>query len=163
MNKRGFTLIELLVVIAIIAILAVVVFVALDPATRFQDARDAVRASDVVEVLSAVKIDQIDNGGGYLTEIGDLTDGQVYMIGTATSGCNDNNADCDTDVTSATNCVDIGGLVTEGYLGEVPISPGGEVTWSAATTGYTLETSATGTVTIRSCESENTTEIEAVR
>lgn len=40
MNK-GFTLIEILVVIAIIAILATVVFVALDPVTRFADARNA--------------------------------------------------------------------------------------------------------------------------
>ena len=42
-KRRGFTLIELLVVIAIISILAVVVFVALDPVTRFQDARDSRR------------------------------------------------------------------------------------------------------------------------
>ena len=162
-NQKGFTLIELLVVIAIVAILAVVVFVALDPATRFQDARDTVRASDVVEVLSAVKIDQVDNGGAYLGVITALTNAEVYMISTAALGCDDNNATCDTNVTSDTHCVDLTALVTEGYLGEVPISPDGAGTWTAAISGYTMETSSTGTVTIRSCESENTTEIEVVR
>ncbi|EKD47532.1 MAG: hypothetical protein ACD_66C00019G0006, partial [uncultured bacterium] len=42
-TKKGFTLIELLIVIAIIAILAAAIFVALDPVTRFQEARDARR------------------------------------------------------------------------------------------------------------------------
>ena len=56
-NKKGFTLIELLIVIAIIAVLAAAVFVALDPLTRFSDARDATRASDITQILSAIKID----------------------------------------------------------------------------------------------------------
>jgi prepilin-type N-terminal cleavage/methylation domain-containing protein len=42
-NQLGFTLVELLVVIAIIGVLVAIIFVALDPATRFQQARDAVR------------------------------------------------------------------------------------------------------------------------
>ena len=159
-DQKGFTLIELLIVIAIIAILAAVVFVALDPATRFQDARDTVRSNDAQEILSAVKIDQVDNGGTYLTSIAGTTAGQVYMIGTATTGCN---ATCDTAVTSLTNCVDVTGLVTEGYLPEVPVSPTGATTWSAGLTGYTLQRDATGVVTVRACESENTTEISASR
>ena len=61
--NKGFTLIELLIVIAIIAILAAVVFVSLDPLTRFQDARDARRWTDVDAVLSAMKLDQVDQGG----------------------------------------------------------------------------------------------------
>jgi len=55
------------------------------------------------------------------------------------------------------------GLVTEGYLGAVPVSPNGTGTWTSSITGYTLESNATGTVQIRACESENTTEIEVVR
>ncbi|HBK34530.1 MAG: Pilin (Bacterial filament) [Candidatus Uhrbacteria bacterium GW2011_GWE2_40_58] len=162
-NQKGFTLVELLVVIAIVAILAVVVFVALDPATRFQDARDTVRASDVVEVMSAAKIDQVDNGGSYLAAIDALTDGSVYMIGTAVAGCDDQNAYCDTAVTADVSCVDLTGLVTGGYLGEVPISANGSGTWTAGVTGYTLTKSATGTLTIRACESENTDEITVTR
>lgn len=162
-NQKGFTLVELLVVIAIVAILAVVVFVALDPATRFQDARDTVRASDIVEIISAAKIDQVDNGGTYLASIAALTDGSVYMIGTAVAGCDDQNAYCDTDITADVSCVDLTGLVTEGYLGGVPISSDGSGTWTAGVTGYTVEKSATGTLTIRACESENADEIEVVR
>ncbi|MBI4599161.1 type II secretion system protein [Candidatus Uhrbacteria bacterium] len=158
--RAGFTLIELLVVIGIIAILAVVVFVALDPATRFEDARDTVRQSDVQEILSAVKIDQVDNSGAYATDIAATTAGQVYMIGTATTGCN---ATCETAVSSATNCVDLAELVTDGYLAEVPVSPNGTGTWGATLSGYTLQRDATGILTIRACESENTDEIEVAR
>lgn len=164
-NQRGFTLIELLIVIAIIAILAAVVFVALDPLTRFQDSRDAVRANDITELLTAIKVDQIDNGGSYLSDVSAMTAGDVYMIGTATSGCDDDNTLCDTNVTADTDCVDLGGLVTEGYMASVPISPDGDTNaaWDAATTGYTLQRDSTGILTVRSCESENTTEIIVAR
>ena len=57
----------------------------------------------------------------------------------------------------------IPGLVTEGYLPEVPVSPTGATTWSAALTGYTLQRDTTGVITVRACESENTTEISASR
>jgi type IV pilus assembly protein PilA len=158
-NQKGFTLIELLIVIAIIAILAAVVFVALDPLTRFQDSRDAVRANDASEMMTAVKIDQIDNGGSYLAAISALTAGQVYMIGTCTTTCNAQNASCDTDPDSSAHGVDLAGLVTEGYLAEIPIGPNGAGTWGASLTGYTIERESTGILHIRSCESENTTEI----
>jgi len=171
-RSAGFTLIELLIVIAIIAILASVVFVALDPLTRFQDARDSSRWSDVAAVLSAIKIDQVDNGGSYLPAISSLTAGTVYMIVNGASmvaGCDDNNASCDTNVTGDTNCVDLSGLVTEGYVGSVPISPTGAVTWDDGDTageegtGYTLERETTGILHVRACESENSTEISISR
>lgn len=159
-NRKGFTLIELLIVIAIIAVLAAIVFVALDPATRFQDARDAKRFSDVAEVLHAIKIDQVDNGGDYLAAIDALTEGEVYMIGTAVTGCD---ATCDVTVSDTTNCVNLAGLVTEGYLGSIPISPNGTGTWTASLTGYTISTSSTGIATIQACESENTSSISLSR
>lgn len=165
-KQKGFTLIELLIVIAIIAILASVVFVALDPLSRFRDARDAARANDISEVMSAVKLDQVDNGGSYISDIDpDMVAGEVYMIGTATSSCSSENANCDTNVDGSTNggCVDLGGLVTEGYLGKVPISPDGDGSWDATKTGYTLQRDSTGILHIRACESENTTEISVSR
>jgi prepilin-type N-terminal cleavage/methylation domain-containing protein len=157
-DHSGFTLIELLIVIAIIAIIAAVAFVALDPLTRFRDARDSSRWNDITSVANAVKVDQIDNGGSYLSAISSLTDGSVYMIGTDTTGCDDNNANCDTNVTNDTACVNVTGLVDEGYLGSVPISPAGSVTWAAGDTGYTLSVTSS-ILTVRACESENTTEI----
>ncbi|MFH1405475.1 MAG: prepilin-type N-terminal cleavage/methylation domain-containing protein [Patescibacteria group bacterium] len=172
-NKKGFTLIELLIVIAIIAIIAAVVIVALDPATRFKDARDAVRASDVEQLANAIKVDQVDNGGTYHANITGLTSGSVYVIvngATMVAGCDDNNASCDTNVTADTSCADLSFLTTEGYLGELPVSPAGAVTWDDGSvagnegTGYTISyNSTTGTVTLRSCESENTTEISVAQ
>jgi prepilin-type N-terminal cleavage/methylation domain-containing protein len=159
----GFTLIELLIVIAVIAIIAAVVFVALDPLTRFRDARDSTRWSDTTSILDAIKIDQVDNGGAYVTAVTNLTAGEVYMVGTAVSTCDDNNASCDTNVTDDDNCVDLTALATEGYLASVPISPTGAVTWSAATAGYTVQRDSTGILHVRACESENTTEISVSR
>lgn len=163
MNKKGFTLIELLIVIAIISILAAIVFVALDPATRFADARDARRQSDVTELLHAIKVDQVDNGGSYISAVAGTTSATVYMIGTATTGCDDQDANCDTNVGVDTNCVDLSGLVTEGYIGEIPVSPDGAGTWDSTVSGYTLERRGSGILVIRACESENTSEITASR
>ena len=164
-NLKGFTLIELLIVIAIIAILAGVVYVALDPLTRFKDARDSNRWSDTSALLSAIKVNQVDNGGAYLAAIAAMTPGEVYMItgdGT-TTGCNAQNANCDVAVTDTGNCVNLNGLVTAGYIGKVPVSPNGEGAWTSSITGYTLTASSTGIITITACESENTTAIQVIR
>ncbi|MBI4256958.1 type II secretion system protein [Candidatus Uhrbacteria bacterium] len=173
-ETKGFTLIELLVVLAIIAILVAVIFVALDPAARFAQARDAVRQNDVGEILSAVKLYQVDNGGDHLASIAALTAGSVFMAvngATMTAGCDDNNAACDTDITTDTSCVNIAGLVTEGYLASMPVSPAGDVTWDDGNasgeegSGYTISIDANGIVTVRACESEFTgnPEIEIAR
>jgi prepilin-type N-terminal cleavage/methylation domain-containing protein len=168
-RMSGFTLIELLIVIAIIAIIAAVVFVALDPLTRFQDARDSSRWNDVNALLGAIKIDQVDNNGSYLwgvnndTSAAAVVDTNKYMISnaTTTSGCDDN---CSA-VTSDTSCVNIQGLVTEGYIGELPVSPNGAANWTGALTGYYMirNESATGTISIYACEAENTSSISVTR
>jgi type II secretory pathway pseudopilin PulG len=168
-----------LIVVAIIAILALAVFVAIDPLKRFADSRDSVRSSDVVELLSAIKLYQIDNGGEHLAEIDSLTDGNVYMIvdGNMDEGCDDNNLVCTNDelsasedVTADTDCVDLSGLVTAGYLGQVPVSPSSQVSWDDGSadgengTGYLLEKQSTGIVSIRACEAEQAgTKIESSR
>lgn len=54
-NLRGFTLIELLVTIAIIGVLAGVVLVAINPATRLAEARDAGYKNDVGQVATAME------------------------------------------------------------------------------------------------------------
>lgn len=163
--KKGFTLIELLITIAIIAILAAVAFVALNPLKRFQDTRDARRASDVAAILSGIKANQVDNSGAYLAAISGLTAGQVYMVndGSIATGCDDNNASCDTAVTNDTSCANLSGLVTSGHLPALPVSPNGSATWTAARGGYTITRAATNVVTVRACESENTTEIFSAR
>jgi len=167
--QKGFTLIELLIVIAIIAIIAAVVFVALDPLTRFRDARDSSRWSDISAILSAIKVDQVDNGGSYITAITNMTDGEGYMIvdGAMDVGCDDNT--CDATISGDTHCVDLSGLITEGYLGDVPISPAGSTTWDDGSldgeegTGYVLTKESTGIITVQACESENTDSISVSR
>ena len=152
-KPKGFTLIEFLIIIAIIAILSAVVFVALDPLGRFQDTRNSRRWSDITSILDAIKVDQVDNGGSYLPAITALTDGQVYMIGDGTSGCDDN-CSSTVPVTDDDNCVDLSGLVSEGYLAEIAISPNGDHTWNASITGYTISKTALGAITLEACEAE---------
>jgi len=154
--REGFTLIELLIVIAIIAILAGAVFVALDPLTRFQESRDSNRWSDVTNILNAIKTDQVDNDGAYLSSISAMTAGSAYQIGTASTGCNDG---CTAQSTQAA-CVDLSGLVTEGYLGTVPLDPS---TGAAAETDYYIINNSTGTITVGACDPEIETSISVVR
>ena len=145
--KKGFTLIELLIVIAIIAILAGVVFVALDPLSRFQEARDSTRWSDVTSVLDATKVDQVDNGGSYLASITALTAASNYTIGTCATG---GDSGCTAKTTQAA-CADLSGLVTEGYIAAIPKDPS---TGTDAKTDYYITKSSAGAITIGACDPE---------
>ncbi|MEI7452460.1 MAG: prepilin-type N-terminal cleavage/methylation domain-containing protein [Candidatus Falkowbacteria bacterium] len=164
-NKRGFTLIELLIVIAIIAILASIVFVALNPLTRFRDARDSRRWADVHSVLNAIRINQVDHKGAFLTPVASMETGTVYMITNAavSSGCANYNNNCKVDVTGDNYCVNLGQLLIDGYLGNVPVSPSAGGTWSDYATGYTLEKDSNDILIVRACESEDTPEIKLAR
>ena len=53
-NGTGFTLIELLVVMAILAVLAAVIMIAINPAKRQKQARDATRKSDIGQIANAL-------------------------------------------------------------------------------------------------------------
>lgn len=147
-TRKGFTLIELLIVIAIIVILAAAVFVALNPAKRFADARNARRQNDVASILSALKTAQVDNGGTYITNVAALTAATNYVIGTNSSGCN---SGCGA-LTTAAACADVTDLVTQGYLGSVPADPS---TGAATFTDYYINRSASGTLTVGACDAEN--------
>lgn len=52
--KKGFTLVELLVVIAVIGVLAAVVLVAINPAKKLGQARDAQRKSGLQQITTAL-------------------------------------------------------------------------------------------------------------
>jgi prepilin-type N-terminal cleavage/methylation domain-containing protein len=171
LNKRGFTLIELLIVIGILGIIAAVVFVALDPGTRFADARNSRRWTDISAIVDAIKVDQVDNGGALEAEIAGMTATEVYMITDGVPGspdCDAQNAYCTTNVTVETvagdHCVNLAPLAAEGYIGKVPVGPNGNGTWTADITGYTLSRDANNIITVRSCDTENTgDEITIVR
>lgn len=155
-QQKGFTLIELLIVIAVIVVLAAAVFVALNPAKRFQDSRDARRNSDIASILAAIKTDQVDNGGSYLASITALTADTEYQIGTAAAGCD---SGC-TAVTTEAACADLTGLKTEGYLGSIPKDPSGG---TDAETDYYVIRNTSGTVTVGACDPEGGSAITLVR
>ena len=146
MNRqhKGFTLIELLVVIAIIAILAVVVFVALDPVTRFADARNSRRWNDVNNIQTAIQEYIVDNDGTLPSGL------STSMAETQLGSCASGGATLCTGAAAA--CIDLSGpLVT--YLPTLPIDPDPDA--SSATTGYSVSIDANNIVTIKSCLAEN--------
>lgn len=168
-QNRGFTLIELLIVIAVIAILAGVVFVSLDPLSRFRDARDAARFTDVTAILSAIKVDQVDNRGSYDYGLRFYNSGPAvatdfatnYQIssGTTTSNCDTN---CSFATTTAA-CVNLQSIVDQGYLGKIPVNPNGSGSWNQTYTGYYLRRNGNGSVAVGSCDAESVAPIEVAR
>jgi len=152
-NKKdcGFTLIELLIVIAILAILAGFVMVALDPMARFQDSRNTRRWSDVNNILAAIKLDQVDNGGAYHDNIADMADNTYYQIGEATTGCN---TTCSTPLVSLQiACVNLLDLIDQGYMADIPIDPNATGV-SSDMTGYYLYKYDSGQIVVGSCHEE---------
>jgi prepilin-type N-terminal cleavage/methylation domain-containing protein len=159
-SKDGFTLIELLVVSGIVGIIALVIFSSLNPRLRFQQARDAVRNTATFQIVEAIRLSRVDYPKlvNYLLTL--LSPGDVYMIGSASTGCSNFNANCDTPVTSSTHCANVNALLTfGGYAGGPFVSPNGEGDWSELYTGYTIQTDTNYHVTIRACESESGDEI----
>lgn len=161
--RSGFTLVELLIVIAVIAILAAVAFVAIDPATRINEAQDSERWSAVNALMDAFLEYTVDNNGTYpgFDVVPDPTanaaDDVVHMItnsagGTCRpdgtiSGCPDTVDTCTTLQTE---------LVTGGYIAALPLDPDGNATYGyeSGGTGYTLNVDNNGIITIKSCGAE---------
>ena len=151
MKASGFTLIELLIVVAVIAILAGLLFVTLKPLQRFQDSRNAQRWADANALLSAIKLDQVDNGGSYHTNIAAMADNTYYHIGDASTGCNTTCLNPTVALQEA--CVDIYGFIDEGYLAELPLEPN-NTDASEDHIGYYLYKYDTGQICVGACAEE---------
>lgn len=154
--KRGFTLIEILLVIAILSILLVVVFAALNPATRLQDTRNSRRWNDVNQYLTAIHECIVDNDGA-LASCGlndDGTEREIVADATVTTGCS---AVC--GVAADGNCADMSTLVTQNYLGSLPVDP---TTPATDHTSYSVTTSG-GIVTVNACGAEGGESISVSR
>ena len=153
-KNKGFTLIELLIVIAIIATLAVVVFVALNPAQRLKDSRDARRTSDVDTILTAIHASIVDNKG---TLPAGLTAGMTEaQLGTGT-GCTIVTGGC---AVATVACLDLTTPLVK-YLKSLPIDP--TTTFTSAKTGYSVIVDTNGIVTVKACGTEGATYISASR
>lgn len=148
--KKGFTLIEILLVVAMISVLAVAVFVALNPAKRLIDSKNARRQSDVDTILSAVHQFIVDNRGVFPTNM-PATNAES-QLGTAGSGCAIATGGC---AVTAAACVDLmtGATNLSSYLKTMPIDPTTS-TYTAAETGYSIVRDTNGIVTVRACGSE---------
>ena len=143
--KKGFTLVELIIVIAIIAILAGAIFVAIDPARRLHETRNARRSSDIATILDAVKKYQADNGGAHYSELADADEDVYYAVGTngdLCSGCS--------VVGGITECVDLEDMGTN-YLAVVPFDP---LDGDEDNTQYYILKDESGAITVGSCSAE---------
>jgi len=143
--KAGFTLVELIIVIAIITILAGAIFVAIDPARRLHETRNARRASDIATILDAVKKYQADNEGIHYDEVDDMTEGVYYAIGTDGKSC----TGCSL-IGSITECVDLEGMGNS-YMAVVPEDP---LEGSDGNTHYYILKDTDGSITVGACEAE---------
>lgn len=160
LGNSGFTLIELLIALTIVAILAVSVFVALNPAQRLKDAKDARRATDVDTILTAIHQSIVDNKGTYPTNM--PAAGTEVQLGTDATGCTISNTDC---TITAAACTDLMANVAQDlipYLKTMPFDPDTTL-GSAVKTGYSVQRDTNGIVTVKACYTDGTTTISASR
>ena len=154
-HERGFTLIELLVVVTIIATLAVAVFVALNPAKRIKDAKDARRTSDVNSILTAIHSCIVDGKGicAPFTSPSPLPL-PISQIGTGV-GCDGPignptySASC-TIALAQNNCLNVAVAPLAKYLKSNPVDPDGVT----VETLYTVAVDVNGLVTVQACGTE---------
>ena len=148
-KNKGFTLIELLIVIGIIAILAAIIYVAVDPARRLSEARNAERWSSTNAILNGILKYTVDNKG-LLPPALTAVDTGTYKLGTSGSVC----ADCtggDSSTTTPAACIDLSSDLVPIYLSSIPTDP---LSLDAADTDYYVYRSASGRITIGSCNEE---------
>lgn len=151
-DRRGFTLIELILVMAIIAILFSALLIAVDPVSKFKQARDTQRRSYINALMTAVYQYAANNNGSFPSGIPqDPT--AAKTIGYAAS---------------MTGLVDLcSSIVTTSYIAAIPLdpssgTPSGSISTGISTcggtnyynTGFTIQETAAGRITIAAPSAE---------
>jgi prepilin-type N-terminal cleavage/methylation domain-containing protein len=126
--RPAFTLVELIVVITVIAILASVVFVAVDPAKRFNAAKDSRRLNNAESISKALNQYLVDNGS---------------LPAGIPSGAANAKQICRTGITDAT-CVSLSSALAV-YIKSLPVD---DIETSALYTGYTVYSMGGGVVVL---------------
>jgi len=158
-DRKGFTLIELLIVIGVLGILAGIILVAVDPAKRLRQARDARRFSEVNGLLNAILNYTVDNKGTLPGGLGSAATGTAYILGTSTNTC-DVGCLASSIGSSTSTCINFSTDLVDEYIAELPVDPLGthatdtSIVYDADRTGYYVTRSSNGRVEIGSCNPE---------
>lgn len=139
--QRGFTLPEVLVVVGILSILAVIAIIAIDPVSRFEDARNSRRLSDVQAIAGALHQYTIDHKGVLPKGL----DARERQIGTVTSGCTIMTDECSVQEAA---CLDLTGAITP-YLHGVPSDPSNG---TQEFTRYSVRIGENNAIVVRACD-----------
>lgn len=164
-SGKGFTLIELLIIIGIIGILAAIILVAVDPAKRLKQSRNARRFAEANSILNAILNYTVDYKGTLPSAITSATAGHPFVIGTwggllpnSTTICPATLTGATFDATSTINLSADAALVSS-YISEMPVDPRGVNdagnAYSSTATGYYVIRSANGRIEVGSCNPES--------
>lgn len=132
--------------IGIIAFLASAIFIAIDPAKRFAEDRNARRWTDVSSILEAILRYGVDESGALPAGIDDAP-ATVQILGTNASGCD---VVCGAK-TAVSACLDLSSALVNKYLDKIPYDP---YTGSQAFTDYYINKSQSGRIEVGTCHPE---------
>lgn len=154
-SAKGFTAVELIVVIALIGVFLGIIVIAIDPTTRFKNARNQQRKADVAVLLGALYQYYSDNRGNIPATIDSVT-ASAQVFGTNVTGCN---TSC-TATTTAVACLDLTTSLVDKYLSNIPMDP---QTGTTGNTDYYVNVLSGNHVVVGACDPENSATISVTR